>query len=133
MIPLAETSSFISSSKRRKRAAESGEDATRLAARFADAYTEDMHRLGNLDPDVEPRVSEHMDSILALVSRLLERDHAYRADGDVYFHVPSFAGYGKLSQARGLGHGGERAHTRARGEQEEAPGGLRLVEGGEGG
>ncbi len=44
-----------------KRAAETKEEPTALAGRFADAYHEDMARIGNLTPDVEPRVSEHLD------------------------------------------------------------------------
>jgi cysteinyl-tRNA synthetase len=83
-----------------KRAAEAGEDPAALAARFAEAYTEDMHRLGNLDPDVEPKVSEHIESVVRLIERLIERDHAYAVDGDVYFHVPSFASYGALSHRK---------------------------------
>jgi cysteinyl-tRNA synthetase len=85
-----------------KRASETGMEPTALAARFADAYAEDMHRLGNLDPDVEPRVSTHLDDIFALVQRLIDGDHAYVSDGDVYFSVESFPGYGKLSH-RDLG------------------------------
>jgi cysteinyl-tRNA synthetase len=61
-----------------------------------------MHRLGNLDPDVEPRVSTHLESIFALVQRLIDRGHAYVSDGDVYFSVESFPEYGKLSH-RDLG------------------------------
>ncbi len=80
-----------------KRAAETGSEPTALATRFADAYSEDMHRLGNLDPDVEPRVSTHLEDILALVQRLIDGGHAYLADGDVYFSVESFPRYGKLS------------------------------------
>jgi cysteinyl-tRNA synthetase len=83
-----------------KRAAEAGEDPAALAARFAEAYTEDMHRLGNVDPDVEPKVSEHIDQVIALIERLIAREHAYPADGDVYFHVPSFPRYGCLSHRR---------------------------------
>ena len=78
-----------------KRAAETGTEPTVLAARFADAYSEDMHRLGNLDPDVEPRVSTHLEDIFALVQRLVDGDHAYVSDGDVYFSVESFSDYGK--------------------------------------
>jgi cysteinyl-tRNA synthetase len=61
-----------------------------------------MHRLGNLDPDVEPRVSTHLEDILALVQRLIDSEHAYVSDGDVYFSVESFPQYGKLSH-RDLG------------------------------
>jgi cysteinyl-tRNA synthetase len=80
-----------------KRASETGAEPTDLAARFADAYAEDMHRLGNMDPDIEPRVSTHLEDIVALVQRLVDGGHAYVSDGDVYFSVESFREYGKLS------------------------------------
>jgi cysteinyl-tRNA synthetase len=80
-----------------KRAAETGSEPTALAARFADAYSEDMRRLGNIDPDLEPRVSTHLEDIFALVQRLIDGGHAYASDGDVYFSVESFSDYGKLS------------------------------------
>jgi cysteinyl-tRNA synthetase len=85
-----------------KRAAETSTEPTELAARFAAAYSEDMHRLGNLDPDIEPRVSTHLEDIFSLVQRLIDGGHAYLADGDVYFAVESFPEYGKLSH-RDLG------------------------------
>ncbi|MGB5697544.1 MAG: cysteine--tRNA ligase [Polyangiales bacterium] len=80
-----------------KRASETGTEPTALASRYADAYAEDMHRLGNLDPDVEPRVSTHLEDIVALVQRLIAGGHAYVSGGDVYFSVESFPEYGKLS------------------------------------
>lgn len=80
-----------------KRASETETEPTTLAARFAEAYAEDMHRLGNLDPDVEPRVSNHLQDIIALIQRLIDGGHAYVSDGDVYFSVESFPEYGKLS------------------------------------
>ncbi|KPK10970.1 MAG: hypothetical protein AMJ62_16575 [Myxococcales bacterium SG8_38] len=80
-----------------KRASETGTEPTALAARFAEAYAEDMRRLRNLDPDVEPKVSKHLDDIVALVQRLIDGGHAYVSDGDVYFSVESFPEYGKLS------------------------------------
>lgn len=80
-----------------KRASETGTEPMALAGRFAEAYAEDMHRLGNLDPDVEPRVSTHLEDIFNLVHRLIDRGHAYVSDGDVYFSVESFPEYGKLS------------------------------------
>jgi cysteinyl-tRNA synthetase len=86
-----------------KRASETNTGPTELASRFADAYAEDMHRLGNLDPDIEPRVSAHVEDICALVQRLIDGGHAYVSDGDVYFSVESFPEYGKLSH-RDLTH-----------------------------
>ncbi|MFZ1865774.1 MAG: cysteine--tRNA ligase [Polyangiales bacterium] len=80
-----------------KRASETGTEPSALATRFAEAYAQDMHRLGNLDPDVEPRVSMHLGDIIALVQRLIDGGHAYVSDGDVYFSVESFPEYGKLS------------------------------------
>ncbi len=79
------------------RAKETGEEPPALAARFAALFHEDMRALGNLDPDVEPKVSEHIPEILAFIEALIEKGHAYAVDHDVYFHVPSFPGYGKLS------------------------------------
>ncbi len=80
-----------------KRATETGKEPTALAAEFADAYAEDMHRMGNLDPDIEPKVSTHLEDIFELVQRLIDRGHAYVSEGDVYFSVQSFPDYGKLS------------------------------------
>jgi cysteinyl-tRNA synthetase len=79
------------------RAKERGETPTDLAARFTAFFREDMRALGNLDPDVEPTVSGHIPEIIAFIEGLIAKEHAYAVDGDVYFHVPSFAGYGKLS------------------------------------
>jgi cysteinyl-tRNA synthetase len=79
------------------RAKERGEAPTELAARFAEAFHQDLARVGNLRPDIEPKVSEHLDEIRDLVARLIEGGHAYEAGGDVYFDVHSFKDYGKLS------------------------------------
>jgi cysteinyl-tRNA synthetase len=79
------------------RAKERNESPLELSERFRQAYVEDMRRLGNIDPDVEPKVSEHIDDIVQLIQRLIDRDAAYAAGGDVYFHVPAFKEYGKLS------------------------------------
>jgi cysteinyl-tRNA synthetase len=61
------------------------------------AYIEDTDRLGLGRPDAEPLASETIAEIVALIEALIERGHAYQADGDVYFRVRSFPGYGKLS------------------------------------
>lgn len=82
------------------RAREKSEEPTELAERFREAYVEDMHRLGNIDPDVEPKVSEHMQEIIQLVQDLIEKGYAYEADGDVYFNVAKFPSYGKLSHRK---------------------------------
>ncbi len=79
------------------RANEVGEPALSLSRRFAEAFGADMAALGNLPPDVEPRVSDHIPEIVALIQEILAAGHAYEVQGDVYFQVDSFAGYGALS------------------------------------
>ena len=81
------------------RAAERGESIGELTARFVDAMHEDAAALGVVPPDHEPRATTHIPQILDMVDRLHERGLAYQgASGDVYYHVPAFAGYGKLSK-----------------------------------
>jgi cysteinyl-tRNA synthetase len=81
-----------------RRAVENGEAYTDLTARFIDAMHEDERRLGVLPPSAEPRATGHIGDILALIEKLVANGYAYRADnGDVYYAVSKFAGYGKLS------------------------------------
>ena len=54
-------------------------------------------QLNVLPPDIEPRATEHIEEMIEMIERLIDRGHAYEADGDVYFIVRSFPGYGKLS------------------------------------
>ena len=68
-----------------------------LTARYLAAFHQDMGSLGVLPPDVEPKATEHLSDIIALVERLLEAGHAYVAEGHVLFSVPSFDDYGALS------------------------------------
>jgi cysteinyl-tRNA synthetase len=84
-----------------RRATEFDEPPLEFSKRMAAINAEELHAVGCLDPDVEPRVSEHVSDIVALVERLLDRGAAYVADTDkgrdVYFAVRAFPGYGKLS------------------------------------
>jgi cysteinyl-tRNA synthetase len=81
-----------------RRARENGEAIETLTARFIEAMDEDAARLSVLKPDREPRATQHIDAIIAMIERLIERGHAYRAEnGDVYFEVASFPDYGRLS------------------------------------
>jgi cysteinyl-tRNA synthetase len=80
------------------RANERGEPFHQLTQRFIEAMHEDAAALGVLPPDQEPRATEHLPEIIAMIERLIERGHAYVADnGDVYYDVKSFPEYGKLS------------------------------------
>ena len=81
-----------------RRAAENGEPYTALTKRFIDAMHEDEKRLGVLPPTHEPRATQHIGEMFALIEKLIEKGYAYRADnGDVYYAVSKFDGYGKLS------------------------------------
>ncbi len=71
-----------------------------LARDMAAAYVADTDRLGIGRPDREPLASETLDEIVALIAELVASEHAYEADGDVYFAVRSFAAYGELSGQR---------------------------------
>jgi cysteinyl-tRNA synthetase len=64
-----------------------------------EAMHEDETRLSVLRPDMEPRATAHMDDILALVQTLIDKGFAYAAtNGDVYYRVEKFDGYGKLTR-----------------------------------
>jgi cysteinyl-tRNA synthetase len=79
------------------RSADTGEEPIELAERFIKAFHEDGDALGLLRPDHEPRVSECIESIQALIGQLIERGNAYVADGTVWFSVETHKSYGKLS------------------------------------
>ena len=80
-----------------KRANELNEDPLELAQRFIEALNEDMGELGVLKPTHEPKVSEHIDGIINMISKLIQNGHAYVVEGDVFFEVNTFKKYGKLS------------------------------------
>ena len=69
-----------------------------IAARYTDAYHQDMAALGVLPPDVEPAATAHIGDMLAMIGTLLGAGHAYAAEGHVLFRVKSFPGYGQLSR-----------------------------------
>jgi len=80
------------------RAAERNEPFGDLTERYIQAMHEDAAALGILPPDVEPRATGHIPEIIAMIQRLIDNGHAYVADnGDVYYAVASFPGYGRLS------------------------------------
>ena len=77
---------------------ESGKPIGEITEKFKRAYNEDMCALGVLPPDVEPCATDHIDDMIAMIETLLEKGHAYEADGHVLFDVESNPDYGSLSK-----------------------------------
>ena len=77
---------------------ESGKPIGEITEKFKRAYNEDMGALGVLPPDVEPCATDHIDDMIAMIETLLEKGHAYEADGHVLFDVESNPDYGSLSK-----------------------------------
>jgi len=81
-----------------KRALENGESIRALTARMVDALHQDADALGILRPTLEPRATDHVPAMLALIGRLQDKGLAYQGgDGDMNYAVRRFVGYGKLS------------------------------------
>ncbi len=80
-----------------KRAVSEGSTMQAVADRFIAAYFEDADRLNILRADSYPRATHTIDGIQRLIHELEQRQYAYAADGDVYYSVRKFSGYGKLS------------------------------------
>jgi cysteinyl-tRNA synthetase len=80
-----------------KRAREEGVPPRELAERYIEEYRKDMAALGVADAEVEPKATNHVPQMIALIERLLSRGVAYRVNGDVYFEVKRFPRYGRLS------------------------------------
>ena len=80
------------------RANEQGRTAADVAEEFSDAFIEQMHRFGILDPDIRPRATHEIQAMQEMIESLIEQGNAYVADnGDVYFSVRSDNNYGILS------------------------------------
>ncbi len=81
-----------------KRAIENKESISELTSRFIAAMHEDAERLGVSSPDHEPRATQYVSGMIAMIGKLVEKGLAYApGNGDVYYSVHDFAGYGKLS------------------------------------
>ncbi len=83
-----------------RRAARERLEPMELVEIYTRSYFEDMDALRIVRPDISPRASGHIPEQIELVQKLLETGHAYEANGSVYFSVPSFPEYGKLSGRR---------------------------------
>ena len=91
-----------------KAAQASGEPIDAITAKFARIYLEDTAALNVLPPDIQPRATEHVGDMIAMIKTLETKGHAYKNSSGVNFHVPSMANYGKLAQRDRdtRGHGG---------------------------
>ena len=69
-----------------------------VGQKYIASFYEDMDALGIMRPTHEPRATDHIGDMIALVDALIKKGHAYNVDGDVYFSVDSFRNYGELSK-----------------------------------
>lgn len=79
------------------RANEEGIDPAEVASKYLDAFNRDMDELGVARPDINPKATEHIEDMLKVISGLVENGSAYVSEGDVYFDVSGYPGYGELS------------------------------------
>lgn len=79
------------------RANEEGKTAAEVASFYGNAFIEDMHAINVEDPTIRPYATEEIPAMIELVQELVDSEHAYVVDGDVYFSVRSFPSYGSLS------------------------------------
>ncbi len=80
------------------KAAEAGRELADYAEEITCRFSEGYRRLGALEPDVEPKATEHIPDMLELIAILIDRGLAYRAGDDVYYSVRANENYGKLSR-----------------------------------
>src|SRR6202011_4736984 len=76
----------------------SGQTINQVTARTTAQFHADMKALGNLPPDIEPRPTEYIPQMIALIERLIAAGHAYAAEGHALFQVASYPKYGALSR-----------------------------------
>jgi cysteinyl-tRNA synthetase len=71
-----------------------------IVERYLRAYRRDMGRLRIPPADIEPKATEHIADIVSIIGTLIEKGHAYRLNGDVYFQVETYPAYGRLSKRK---------------------------------
>lgn len=79
-------------------ALETGKPIDEITERFIKAYNDDMAVLGVLRPDIEPRATHHIDEMIEMIGKLIDKGFAYEADGHVVFDVSTNENYGQLSK-----------------------------------
>jgi cysteinyl-tRNA synthetase len=83
-----------------EKASDEGVDFLTISERFIEDFYASMDGIFVMRPDHEPRCTEYIDEIVAMVAKLVDKDHAYAVDGDVYFDIGSMKDYGRLSRRR---------------------------------
>ncbi len=78
------------------RAKELGITETDLTEKYIARFKEDMHALNVLDANTYPKATSHISQMIKMIQALIDKGHAYEANGDVYFSVESDGDYGKL-------------------------------------
>ena len=79
------------------KAHEENKKPSEIAQHYTEAFIADMHAAGVLDPDIRPKATQEIATMIELIAELIQGGHAYEVQGDVYFSVRSFASYGDLS------------------------------------
>jgi cysteinyl-tRNA synthetase len=69
-----------------------------IAKKYTDEYYHDMEMLGVSSADIEPNATDHVKEMIETIQGLIDKGYAYSVNGDVYFEVGKFPGYGKLSK-----------------------------------
>ncbi len=85
------------------RAKQEGVSCDEISEKYIKEYKRDMASIGVETPDVEPRVTDHLEQIKTLIEKIIEQGFAYRSGNNVFFSVRKFSSYGKLS-CRSLDH-----------------------------
>jgi len=80
-----------------KRANELNVDSSEIAEKYIKEFHEDMGLLNVEKPTIEPKATDHVDEIIKVIKVLIDKKLAYEVQGDVFFEVTDFDGYGKLS------------------------------------
>jgi len=83
-----------------RKAGQLGTEPMEIVETYTRSYFEDMDALGVTRPDISPRASGHVPEQIEMITRLIDKGHAYVVGGDVYYDVSSFGDYGKLSNRK---------------------------------
>ena len=69
-----------------------------ITNKYTNIYNEDMSKLLVMAPDIQPKATEYIPEMIALINDLIDKNHAYEQEGHVLFNVPSYENYGSLSK-----------------------------------